>query len=101
MRSKKFICIFNLFKGFDTIRSKPYVSKIGFRIQKDGTNVVVSSIERGGIAEKQGLSLGDRILSINHETFNMAADISLFLIYTADKDSLVMQTHDSIYTFYE
>lgn len=86
-------------KGFETMAAKPYTSKFGFAIESKDGKVYIANIEERGIAGQQGLKLGDEIRSIDHGSFDLQQNSpSDFLLYAADRDSLLVSTADKEYT---
>ena len=75
-------------QGFDSLQSKPFISKFGFNIKEKEGATIISAIEKGGVAQKQGLTLGTKIISIDHDTL----DAHQVGNYVYGKDRLIITT---------
>ena len=53
--------------NFQRFESTPYCSKLGFDIEISESGFIVKRIEIGGLADKAGLKVKDKVLDINGE----------------------------------
>lgn len=75
--------------NFNKIEAKPFVSNFGFVIQKKGDGIYIG-VEVNSIADKMGLKMGDRLLSIDKQTV-CTANNSELIAYLADKRNTTLQ----------
>ena len=88
-------------QNFDTIKTEPYISKFGFKFEMRNGTIRILSIELGGIADKQGLKLGDEVVAIDNGGFDIkTGSVKEFISYTASKDRLVVETQEKVYTLF-
>lgn len=73
--------------NFQNIKSIPYCSDFGFDIGDLKDGFIIKRIELGGLADKAGISLKDKIISINHGNFNLN-DAKRLDFYLKDKKSV-------------
>lgn len=74
----------NNFQNFESI---PYCSKFGFDIGNLENRFFVKRIEIGGLADKAGIRIKDKIVNIDHGNFNLN-DVDSLDFYLSDKQSV-------------
>ena len=84
-------------QGFDSIQTEPYISKFGFQFEQTNGITQIYAIEQGGIAQKQGLKLGDEIIAIDNGNFDIT-NSKQFISYSDAKESVIVKTKNRIYT---
>ncbi len=84
-------------QGFDSIQTEPYISKFGFKFEETNGITHIYAIEQGGIAQKQGLKLGDEIIAIDNGKFDISNN-KQFIPYSDAKETLTIETKDKTYT---
>ena len=84
-------------QGFDSIQTEPYISKFGFKFKEKNNKIKIYEIEQNGIAQKQGLKLGDEIIAIDNGKFDISNN-KQFIPYSDAKETLTIETKDKTYT---
>jgi len=74
----------NNFQQFESI---PYCSDFGFYIRKSGNEFNINMIEQGGLADKAGIRLKDKIISIDHGDFDLS-NLKELDSYLSDKKTV-------------
>ncbi|GHT53585.1 hypothetical protein FACS189451_05570 [Bacteroidia bacterium] len=75
---------------FQHFKSTPYCSDFGFDIKKSDTKFIVKRIEIGGLAEKAGISVKDKIVNIDYGNFDLNDEKQLDF-YLSDKKSVNLE----------
>lgn len=75
--------------NFNKIEAKPFISDFGFVIQKKEDGIYIG-VEVNSIADKMGLKMGDRLLSIDKQILYPANNSEL-ITYLADKRNIIIQ----------
>ena len=84
-------------QGFDSIQTESYISKFGFKFEETNGITQIYAIEQGGIAQEQGLKLGDEIIAIDSGKFDIS-NSKQFIPYSDAKETLTIETKDKTYT---
>jgi hypothetical protein len=72
--------------NFQYFESAPYCSEFGFHIEKSESGFIVKRIEAGGLADKAGIGIKDKIVNIDQGNFDM--DVDSLDFYLSDKQSV-------------
>jgi hypothetical protein len=75
----------NNFQHFESI---PYCSKFGFYIGKLKNEFIVKRIEIGGLADKAGINVNDKIINIDQGDFDLNDVENRLNFYLSDKQSV-------------
>ena len=76
--------------NFQNFESDPYCSDFGFAIGKSENEFIVQKIEIGGLADKVGVSVKDKIISIDNGNFDLNNRKQLDS-YLSDKNSVTIE----------
>ena len=76
--------------NFQNFISTPYCSDFGFDIEKSESGFIVKRIEIGGLADKAGVNVMDKIVSIDNGNFDMNNTKQLDS-YLLDKNSVTIE----------
>jgi hypothetical protein len=79
--------------NFETLKSIPFVTSLGFRIGKLFEKFIISGIEIGSVAEQAGLQIRDEVISVNNGEFELDFENfshKQFVDYIADKENVVV-----------
>ena len=84
-------------QGFESIQTESYISKFGFKFEQTNDITQIYAIEQGGIAQKQGLKLGDEIIAIDNGNFDIT-NSKQFISYSDAKECVIVKTKNRTYT---
>lgn len=76
--------------NFQDFKSDPYCSDFGFFIGKFGDHFIIRGIEIGGLADKAGIGIKDKITGIDHSNFDLH-DYKQLDLYLKDKESVILE----------
>jgi hypothetical protein len=76
--------------NFQDFEDAPYCSDFGFDIEKEDNEFIIKRIEIGGLADKSGISVNDKIVGIDNGNFNLN-DVSSLNSYLKDKKSVTLK----------
>ena len=77
---------------FQTIKSTPYISSLGFSIGRLSGKLIISDIEIGSVAELSGLRIRDEIISLDDGKYDLENHLhKQFITYIADKERVIIK----------
>jgi hypothetical protein len=76
--------------NFQDFEGAPYCSDFGFNIKKVDNGFIIKRIEIGGLADKSGISVKDKIVGIDYGNFNLN-DVNRLNSYLKDKKSVTLK----------
>ena len=78
--------------NFDSIKSTPFVSALGFRFHNQGDSLIIGAIELGSAAEVAGLQLRDKVLSVDGGLYDLKNHTRERLVeYIANRESVIVK----------